>query len=176
MTTHPFSCRPLPWITILVLAVTLAPMPASSEPMGGAFYVTFLDQDGVVTKAPIAGFDLQLNTKDESYVALLLPAVQSAREAARRAREAACSGQKFDSVIIEGPPGTPAQAYVRIELEKVLISSYSLAGARGNAPPTEELTLNFEQLKWTDGREGDVLYYDCSTGPCFCENLASASP
>jgi len=174
-TGHTHSWRFLTRAKLLVLAVTLAPIVASSEPMGGAFHVTIVGEGGV-TNAPITGFDLQLNAKDPSYVALLLPAVQSAREAARRAREAACSGQEFERVIIEGPPGTPAQPYVRIEMENVSVTSYSLSGASGNSPATEEISLNFEKVEWTRGRNGDVVYYDCSSGRCVCESFETALP
>jgi len=171
-----FVVRILTRHTVLAAAM-LAPAVASAQTMGGAYRVTILDQWGEETQASLSGFDIRLVGKDPSPVALLLPAVQAAREAARRVEDAACSGETLEKVIIEVPPGTSSQSYQRWELQNVHVKSYSVSGATDGAHPVEKIALNFEKAEWTRGRTGEVevSHYVCSVDDgadieCVCDD------
>jgi hypothetical protein len=159
------------------LAAVLLSSLASAQSLAGGYYVTIHDQDGGVTRAPLSGFDIRLVGEDGSKATLLLPAVQSAREAARRVEEASCSGELLESVIIESRPGTRAETYMKWKLEQVHFTSSTVSvNPSGDAVPTETWTLNFVKVEWTHGSTGEVSYYDCSTGRCICDGEGAPAP
>ncbi len=57
--------------------------------------------------------------------------------------------------------------YMSIELENVIITSYSVGGSAGEPLPTETISLNFEKVTWKytgDGSSGDDMFsWDLST-------------
>ena len=67
--------------------------------------------------------------------------------------EAICTGVNFPKVEIHlctSSEGGERIPYFKYELTNVRVTSYSLAGAtEGGTPPSEQLTLNYEEIKWT---------------------------
>ena len=66
--------------------------------------------------------------------------------------EAAAKGKVFSKVEIHmtatyGDAGE--QTYLAIELENVQVTSYSISGASEHGVPTEQISLNFEEIKVT---------------------------
>lgn len=72
-------------------------------------------------------------------IGLLLPAVQKVREAARNG--------KIPQLVLTDKKDS--RGYYRYELKNVLVSSYSVSGAAGDALPAEQFSLNFEEIKVT---------------------------
>lgn len=57
-------------------------------------------------------------------------------------------GEHIPSVLIElTTTGEEAGRYLKVELEDVIVSSYSLSGGEGSVP-TESVTLNFAKYKY----------------------------
>jgi type VI secretion system Hcp family effector len=64
--------------------------------------------------------------------------------------EACCSGKHFEKIVIHVfRAGDPKVKYLDIQLEEVIISSFSLMGngGRANAFPSELLALNYGRIK-----------------------------
>jgi type VI secretion system secreted protein Hcp len=72
--------------------------------------------------------------------------------------QAICDGKVYPKVEIDLVTSSGASKRVpfyQIELTNVMISSYSVSGATdGPAVPTEQLSLNYEEIKWTYDRMG----------------------
>jgi len=67
--------------------------------------------------------------------------------------EAICTGVNFPKVEIHlctSSEGGARIPYFKYELKNVRVTSYSVSGATdGGQPPTEQLSLNYEEIKWT---------------------------
>ena len=67
--------------------------------------------------------------------------------------EAICLGNHFPEVQIHlctSSEGDKRIPYFMWELKKARVTSYSISGAAdGGAVPTEEISLNYEEIKWT---------------------------
>jgi type VI secretion system secreted protein Hcp len=73
--------------------------------------------------------------------------------------EAVCKGQVFSKVTIHlTSVSLGGQVYYAYELKNVLVTSYQITGSAAEVRPTEELSLNFEEIKVT------YTEYDSSTG------------
>lgn len=78
-------------------------------------------------------------------------------------REALAQGRVYPRVFIELTAtcsGGPEQTYFTYQLTNAQLTSVSLKGMSGGDRPTEELTLNFEEIKWTY----QIFNNDCSEG------------
>lgn len=80
--------------------------------------------------------------------------------------EAVATGKRFPTVEVEltRATGEGSETYLKYELKNVLITSYSVSGDADDRP-TEELSLNYEEIKNTyseyddSGRKiGDVVW------------------
>lgn len=67
--------------------------------------------------------------------------------------EAICTGVNFPKVEIHlctSSEGGSRIPYFKYELKNVRVTSYNVSGATdGGQPPTEQLSLNYEEIKWT---------------------------
>jgi len=54
-----------------------------------------------------------------------------------------------------GAPGTPAENEVVIEMTKVIVTSVSMGGSGGEDRFTENLTLNFAEVKYENFKQSD---------------------
>jgi len=77
---------------------------------------------GTLVTAPIKGFKVDFN---EARISLLLPAIQAAREAARRMRKTNCGDQQLSDPSIESVPGTEAEPNMRFNLEDARLVEHS---------------------------------------------------
>ena len=68
-------------------------------------------------------------------------------------QEATCSGEVAPEVVIHVHQSKRSQeAYIEWRLTRVRVTSYSVGTTpdkKGRAVPTEELTLNYEEIEWT---------------------------
>lgn len=79
-----------------------------------------------------------------------------------RLREALARGEVLPKVEIEITASCDGArvVYFRYELTNVLLTSISLNASGNETAPTEDFSLNFEEIKWTY----TILENDCSTG------------
>ena len=84
--------------------------------------------------------------------------------------EAVASGRHIPTVVLEierGPGGEERFPYLKYELKNVLVTSYSVGwnSSQADSVPTEEMSLNFEEIKVTyveqepDGSRGGVFSF-----------------
>ncbi len=82
-----------------------------------------------------------------------------------RLMEAVCKGKVYPTVVLhlteEGADGE--QTYYVVEMKNVMVTSYSLGGST-DSKPTEQLALNFEEIKVThvdhDGSKGGNVEFE----------------
>ena len=151
-----FSAKSKLFLVAILLCLGLPLQALAQSPM--VYQVVIDTADGTRIVEPIEGFSVGLEG-EEPRAALLLPAVQSAREAARRMGKASSTGEMLPVVIIEGGE-EGAKPYLTIKLENVFVSSYSLGGSSGDTVPTEQLSLNYERIKVEYDR-AETVTYDC---------------
>ena len=151
------------WFNGVVLSVVMAPLSVLAAP--GDFFLTLVNDDGSATRTIINGFKLGLEG-EEPNMALLLPAVQAAREAARQMEDQIVKNEPISGMIIQS--NTPG-SYYRYELKNVFVTSYSTSGdsSGGETVPVEQFSLNYEEIKVT--YNSVIRQYDCTSGICFLQ-------
>ncbi|MES9850456.1 MAG: type VI secretion system tube protein Hcp [Candidatus Thiodiazotropha sp. L084R] len=150
----------------IVLLSILSPLTASVQ--AGELFLTIEFEDGSIQRTTIEGFKLGLEG-DEPKTALLLPAVQAAREAARRMEEAVTKNDKIPTVIIQT---TADHILHQWRLKNAMVTSYSMnASTEGNSIPVESFSLNYEKVEVS--YNGESKHYDCSSKTCILEKDTS---
>jgi hypothetical protein len=124
--------------------------------------VTIAFADGTVERSTIEGFSLGLEG-EEPQAALLLPAVQAAREAARRSKANISKEELIPTILIES---STEESYYKWKLTNVMIKSYSIHGS-SNTIPIETLKLSYERVEYSFN--GVAKSYDCTSKICTLE-------
>lgn len=153
-------------LNLLVAAAAAVVFAASAS---GAAYIKF---DGVDGESTDAGHEKWIDVLSVSHTirrplvrdsatggpvrgALEFGDIVCAKEldkSSPKLAEAICQGKVFPKVEIEltAAYGAGPVTYYRYELKNVQVTSYSLTGStRGDPRPTEEMSLNFEEIKVT---------------------------
>ncbi|MES9862013.1 MAG: type VI secretion system tube protein Hcp [Candidatus Thiodiazotropha sp. LLP2] len=151
----------------IVLLSILIPLTASVQ--AGELLLTIEFEDGSIQRATIEGFKLGLEG-DEPKTALLLPAVQAAREAARRMEDAVTKNEKIPTIILQT---TAENTLYQWRLQNAMVKSYSMHGSSsaGNSVPVESFSLNYEKVEVS--YNGESKHYDCSSRTCILEKDTS---
>ncbi len=65
---------------------------------------------------------------------------------------ACASGQRVKSAVLTGERsnGQKFEKFLEVDLRDVLVSSYQASGHQGQEPPTDEVSLGFRTIKFTD--------------------------
>ncbi|MCG7955541.1 MAG: type VI secretion system tube protein Hcp [Candidatus Thiodiazotropha endolucinida] len=149
-------------IKVLFIALLL---PLSAQAQNGSIDITIEYADGTIQHSSIEGFSIGLEG-EEPKAALLLPAVQAAREAARRMEKSVSKGELIPNILIQT---NNEKTYYKWKLTNVMIKSYSMHGSSSDNPvPTETLTLNYERVEYSFNGMSDA--FDCTSNSCKLES------
>ncbi|MCB1875563.1 MAG: hypothetical protein KDH88_06260 [Chromatiales bacterium] len=144
---------------MLVLGVS-AP---SAVQAAGSYKATVQYPDGTRATLPVDEFRIAVDG-EEPTAALILPAIQAAREAARRMQSSKQKGAVLPLVTIEGSDSSGVPIAV-IDLTDVIISSYSLRGVPGESMPLLDFSLGYTKVT-ARYDQFDTFTYDCREGAC----------
>lgn len=129
----------------------------------GAAFIKFDGVDGEVTDVGHAGWSGLLSfshraqriggtTREATTVVDPFVVSKELDKSSPKLAEAVLSGKPIPAVTLHDTRtlNGARQVYLSYELKNVLVSSYSMAGnGSGDATPTEQLSLNFEEIKVT---------------------------
>ncbi|MES9944409.1 MAG: type VI secretion system tube protein Hcp [Candidatus Thiodiazotropha sp.] len=139
-------------------------IPLSAMAQSGVIELTVEFADGAVERSSVDGFTI--GHGGESKVALLLPAVQTAREAARRMEKAITKDELIPNITIET---TTEETYYQWKLKNVRVTSYSMhaGSSAGKSVPVDDFSLNYEKMMYSSN--GESKQYDCSSNTCILQ-------
>ncbi|MBW9258876.1 MAG: type VI secretion system tube protein Hcp [Candidatus Thiodiazotropha sp. (ex. Lucinisca nassula)] len=147
----------LTFINLIYIALLL---PLSAQAQNGSIDIIIEYADGSIQHSSIEGFSIGLEG-EEPKAALLLPAVQAAREAARRMEKSVSKGELIPNILIQT---NSEKTYYKWKLTNVMIKSYSIHSSSSNPVPTETLTLNYERVEYSFNGMSNV--FDCTSNRC----------
>ncbi|MCG7930168.1 MAG: type VI secretion system tube protein Hcp [Candidatus Thiodiazotropha lotti] len=148
-------------INLLFIALVL---PLSAKAQNGLIELTIEYADGTIQRSLIDGFSVGLEG-EEPKAALLLPAVQAAREAARRMENSVSKSELIPNILIQT---NSEKTYYKWKLTNVMIKSYSMHGSNSdNSVPIETLTLSYERVEFSFNGMSNA--FDCTSNSCKLE-------